>query len=189
MRQFLLFVAISVTLAFADQMATTSGGVPVILHDNGRWEVYQNNSKVCDVRESTLPADAKTTVSIQYESYEKLRKNLRMMLEADLATEEEIGDSLRTLPKGGIIHFCVPTKQLNKRTPRSFTYTIWVGGKKPIYQETVSDESAVAGEEAGVSYLLSVPVYGRPKVKTMTARVENKAAKQSIDFDVPIQQE
>ena len=188
MRQFLFFVAILVVFALADQMATTSSGISVILHDNGRWELYQNNSKVRDVRESTLPADAKTTISIQYESYEKLRKNLRLALEADLATEAEIVDSLRTLPKGGIIHFCVPTKQLNKGTSRSLTYTIWAGGKTPIYQETVSDETAVVSDEAGVSYLLSVPVYGRPKVKNMTARVENKAGKQSIDFDVPLQE-
>jgi len=188
MRQFLFFAAILVVVALADQMATTSSGISVILHDNGRWELYQNNSKVRDVRESTLPADAKTTISIQYESYAKLRKNLRLALEADLAPEEEILDSLRTLPKGGIIHFCVPTKQLNKRTSRSFTCTIWAGEKKPIYEETISDEAAVASGEVGVSYLLSVPVYGRPKVRNMTVRVENKAGRQSIDFDVPLKE-
>jgi hypothetical protein len=186
MRLFMFLFVAMMALSFADQMATTSSGVPVILHDNGRWEFYQNNAKVRDVRESTLPADAKTTISIQYESYEKLRKNMRMKLEADLAPEEEIQDSLRTLPKGGIIHFCVPTKELRKAAPRIFTYTIWMGGEKPLYQATISDEMAVPSEEAGVSHLLSVPVYGRPKVKQMTARVENKVGKQTLDFDIPI---
>ena len=32
-------------LGFASQMATTYNGATVILHDDGRWEYYQNNEK------------------------------------------------------------------------------------------------------------------------------------------------
>lgn len=65
-----------------------------------------------DVRESTLPADAKTTISIQYESYEKLRKNLRLALEADLATEE-VWTVCEPFPRGLFI-FVFLQKQLNR---------------------------------------------------------------------------
>ena len=42
--------------SFADDiMATASNGATVILHDNGRWEYYQNNSKIRDIRESAIP--------------------------------------------------------------------------------------------------------------------------------------
>ena len=96
-------------LAWASDMtATTSNGSVVILHDNGRWEYYNNNSRVRDIRESAIPKDMQTTVSIEYESADKLRKDMRMRMEAAFATEENIKDSLRTLPAGGIVHFCVP---------------------------------------------------------------------------------
>ena len=105
-------------LAFAqfsfaeDIIATTSNGSTVILHDNGRWEYYQNNARIRDVRESAVPKDARFEVSVLYEPAEKVKKNVRMALEADFATEEEIKDSLRKVPKGGYIYFQVPTKQI-----------------------------------------------------------------------------
>ena len=112
-------------LAWASDMtATTSNGSVVILHDNGRWEYYNNNSRVRDIRESAIPKDMQTTVSIEYESADKLRKDMRMRMEADFATEENIKDSLRTLPAGGIVHFCVPEAQVHYGNPRTFTYTV-----------------------------------------------------------------
>ncbi|MBP5248137.1 MAG: hypothetical protein J6Z31_09830 [Fibrobacter sp.] len=168
--------------AFAEDIsATTSNGSVVILHDNGRWEYYNNNSKVRDIRESAIPKDMQTTVSIEYESPEKLRKDMRMRMDADFATEEEIKDSLRTLPAGGIVHFAVPESQVHRGNPRTFTYTVWVG-KKQVYKAPVSESQAVPSETAGVTYLLSVPLHSKVKGKSIKARVED--AYSSIDFDV-----
>ena len=87
------------TNSFADDIvATTSNGSTVLLHDNGRWEYYQNNAKIRDVRPSAIPEDAKFQITIQYESVDKIKKDVRMMLEGELATEEEIRDSLRKVP-------------------------------------------------------------------------------------------
>ena len=184
----LCVAALMVTAALADDIiATTSNGSTVILHDNGRWEYYQNNAKIRDVRPSATPEDAKFNVSVLYESAEKLKKNVRMAMEADFATEEEIKDSLRKVPKGGIIYFQVPTKQIKKGLNREFTYSIYDKGKNPIFTKTVAETEATPSEDAGVSNLLVVPVYGRPKAKVMKARVENRAAKQTLDIDVPIQ--
>jgi hypothetical protein len=184
----LCVAALMVTAALADDIiATTSNGSTVILHDNGRWEYYQNNAKIRDVRPSATPEDAKFNVSVLYESAEKLKKNVRMAMEADFATEEEIKDSLRKVPKGGIIYFQVPTKQIKKGLNREFTYSIYDKGKNPIFTKTVAETEATPSEDAGVSNLLVVPVYGRPKSKVMKARVENRAAKQTLDIDVPIQ--
>lgn len=181
-------VAVVATVSFADDIiATTSNGSTVILHDNGRWEYYQNNAKIRDVRPSAMPEDAKFNVSVLYESAEKIKKNVRMALEADFATEEEIKDSLRKVPKGGIIYFQVPTKQIKKGLNREFTYSVYDKGKNPIFTKTVAETEATPSEDAGVSNLLVVPVYGRPKSKVMKARVENRAAKQTLDIDVPIQ--
>jgi hypothetical protein len=184
----LCVVALMATSALADDIiATTSNGSTVLLHDNGRWEYYQNNAKIRDVRPEAIPEDAKFNVSVLYESADKLKKNVRMALEADFATEEEIKDSLRKVPKGGVIYFQVPTKQIKKGLNREFTYSVYDKGKNPIFTKTVAETEATPSEDAGVSNLLVVPVYGRPKAKVMKARVENRAAKQTLDIDVPIQ--
>ncbi len=184
----LCVVALMVTSALADDIiATTSNGSTVLLHDNGRWEYYQNNAKIRDVRPEAIPEDAKFNVSVLYESADKLKKNVRMALEADFATEEEIKDSLRKVPKGGVIYFQVPTKQIKKGLNREFTYSVYDKGKNPIFTKTVAETEATPSEDAGVSNLLVVPVYGRPKAKVMKARIENRAAKQTLDIDIPIQ--
>lgn len=187
-KKFFLCSLTCVAFSFAeDIIATTSNGSTVILHDNGRWEYYQNNSKVRDVRPTAVPEDAKFEVSVMYESADKIKKNVRMAMEADLATEEEIKDSLRKVPKGGMIYFQVPTKQIKKGLVREFTYSIYDKGKNPIFTKTVADTEATPSEDAGVSNLLVVPVYSRPKVKVMKARIENRKGKQTLDIDVPIQ--
>ena len=175
------------SLAFSeDIIATTSNGSTVILHDNGRWEYYQNNAKIRDVRESAVPKDARFEVSVLYESADKVKKNVRMALEADFATEEEIRDSLRKVPKGGYIYFQVPTKQIKPGLVRELTYSIYDTGKKPIFTNTVKDSEAVPSEDAGVSNLLVVPVYGRPKAKVMRATVEDRKNRATLDIDIPI---
>ena len=184
----LCVAALMVASALADDIiATTSNGSTVLLHDNGRWEYYQNNAKIRDVRPEAIPEDAKFNVSVLYESADKLKKNVRMALEADFATEEEIKDSLRKVPKGGIIYFQVPTRQIKKGLNREFTYSVYDKGKNPIFTKTVAETEATPSEDSGVSNLLVVPVYGRPKAKVMKARIENRAAKQTLDIDIPIQ--
>ena len=179
-------------LAFAqlslaeDIVATTSNGSTVILHDNGRWEYYQNNAKIRDVRESAVPKDARFEVSVLYEPAEKVKKNVRMALEADFATEEEIKDSLRKVPKGGYIYFQVPTKQIKPGMTRELTYSIFDTGKTAIFTKTVRDTEATASEDAGVSNLLVVPLYGRPKAKVMKARVEDLRNHATLDIEVPV---
>lgn len=183
-------VALGILTTFSvaeDIIATASNGATVILHDNGRWEYYQNNKNIRDVRSSAVPEDMKFNVSVLYESAEKLKKNVRMAMEADLATEEEIKDSVRKVPKGGIIYFQVPTNQIKKGLPRDLTYSIYDKGKNPIFTKTISDTQAEPSEDAGVSNLLVVPVYSRPKVKVMKARIENKAGHQTLEIDIPIQ--
>ena len=155
-------VAACVAFSFAeDIVATTSNGSTVILHDNGRWEYYQNNA-------------------------DKVKKNVRMALEADFATEEEIKDSLRKVPKGGYVYFQVPTKQIKPGLTRELTYSLYDGGKKPIFTKTVRDSEATPSEDAGISNLLIVPVYGRPKAKVMQAKVEDRRNHATLDIDIPI---
>ena len=175
------------SVAFAeDIVATTSNGSTVILHDNGRWEYYQNNANIRDVRESAVPKDARFEVSVMYESADKVKKNVRMALEADFATEEEIKDSLRKVPKGGYVYFQVPTKQIKPGMVRELTYSLYDGGKKPIFTKTVRDTEATPSEDAGISNLLVVPVYGRVKSKVMQAKVEDRRNHATLDIEIPI---
>ncbi len=168
--------------AMADDMtATTVNGKIVILHDNGRWEYYQNNSRVRDIRTSAIPKDMQTTISIDYEDAAKLKQDMRMRLEADMVEEAVVLDSLRTLPAGGIVHFCVPENQVHSATPRTFTYTIWVG-KKQVYRNAVSEAEAYPSETAGVTYLVSVPLFTKLGGAHLKARVED--GNSSIDFDI-----
>ena len=185
------FGAVSFLLAasalFAeDIIATTSNGSTVLLHDNGRWEYYQNNAKVRDVRPSAIPEDAKFEITIAYESVDKLKKDVRMMMEGELATEEEIRDSLRKVPKGGIVYFQVPTKQIKPGFVRELTYYIYDNGKKPIFSQKVRDSEATPSETRDVSNLLVVPLYAKPKAKVVKAKVVSEAARQTLEFDIPV---
>lgn len=178
---------LSATNSFADDIiATTSNGSTVILHDNGRWEYYQNNAKIRDVRPGAIPEDAKFQITIDYESVDKIKKDVRMAMDADFATEEEIRDSLRKVPKGGIIYFQVPTKQIKPGFVRELTYSVYDKGKTPIFSKTVRDSEATASETRGVSNLLVVPIYARPKSKVLKAKVVSESARQTLEFDIPI---
>lgn len=182
-----VILLLSATDSFAeDIIATTSNGSTVLLHDNGRWEYYQNNAKIRDVRPSAIPEDAKFQITIQYESVNKIKKDVRMMLEGELATEEEIKDSLRKVPKGGVVYFQVPTKQIKPGFVRELTYYIYDKGKKPIFSQTVRDREAKPSEDSGVSNLLVVPLYAKPKSKVLKAKVVSEAAKQTLEFDIPV---
>ena len=173
--------------SFADDiMATASNGAMVILHDNGRWEYYQNNDKIKDIRQSAIPEDAKFNVMVEYESADLARKNVRLAMEAEFATEEEIEDSLRNVPKGGYIYFQVKTSQIKKGMPRKLTYFLYDGGKNPIFTKTAYDTEAVPSDLSGVSNLLVVPVYGRPKSNVLLARVQARDGLETIDIDIPI---
>lgn len=173
--------------SFADDiMATASNGAMVILHENGRWEYYQNNDKIKDIRQSAIPEDAKFNVMVEYESAELARKNVRLAMEAEFATEEEIKDSLRNVPKGGYIYFQVKTSQIKKGMPRKLTYFLYDGGKNPIFTKTAYDTEAVPSDLNGVSNLLVVPVYGRPKSNVLLARVQARDGLETLDIDIPV---
>ena len=183
-----VILLLSATDTFAeDIIATTSNGSTVLLHDNGRWEYYQNNAKIRDVRPSAIPEDAKFQITIQYESADKIKKDVRMMLEGELATEEEIKDSLRKVPKGGVVYFQVPTSQIKPGFTRELTYYIYDKGKKPIFSQTARDsEAKPTVESSKVSNLMVVPLYAKPKSKVLKAKVVSEAAKQTLEFDIPI---
>ena len=181
-----LFFAFAANAFANDVVATASNGATVILHDNGRWEYHQNNSKIRDVRESAIPEDARFNVMVEYERPEQVRKNLRLAMEAAYATEEEIRDSLRTVPKGGYIYFQVKTSQIKKGMPRKLTYSLYDGSKKPIFTKTAYDTEAVPSEQRGVSNLLVVPVYGHPKSNVMLARVQTRDGMETLDIDIPV---
>lgn len=183
-----VILLLSATDSFAeDIIATTSNGSTVLLHDNGRWEYYQNNAKIRDVRPSAIPEDAKFQITIQYESVNKIKKDVRMMLEGELATEEEIKDSLRKVPKGGVVYFQVPTSQIKPGFTRELTYYIYDKGKKPIFSQTARDsEAKPTVESSKVSNLMVVPLYAKPKSKVLKAKVVSEAAKQTLEFDIPI---
>lgn len=182
----LCLLAMAVSTFADDIIATASNGATVILHDNGRWEYYQNNSKIRDIRPDAIPEDAKYNISIVYESVDKLKKDARMALEADFATEEEIKDSLRKLPKGGIVYFQVATSQIKKGFVRELTYSIYDKGKKPIFVETSADSSAHPSEDSGVSNLMVAPLYAKPKAKVLKAKVESAKGRQTLEFEIPL---
>lgn len=170
-----------------DIFATTANGSAVILHDNGRWEYYHNNANIRDIRPSATPEDLKYEISIVYESPDKIKKDVRMAMDAEFATEEEIRDSLRMVPKGGVVYFQVPTKQIKPGLVRTLTYHLFDSNKKqPFFTKTVSDAEAFASEDSRISNLLVVPVYSRPKGKSLYARVEARGGLDVLEFDIPL---
>ena len=181
-----LFFAFAANAFANDVVATASNGATVILHDNGRWEYHQNNSNIRDVRQSAILEDAKFNVMVEYESPDRVRNNVRLAMEAAYATEEEIRDSLRAVPKGGYIYFQVKTSQIKKGMPRKLTYSLYDGSKKPIFTKTAYDTDAVPSEQRGVSNLLVVPVYGHPKSNVMLARVQARDGMETLDIDIPV---
>lgn len=178
-------LAVFAAFTFADMTATVTDGRHVILHDDGRWEWLRNDKKVRDIRESAVPEDMRFQVTVEYESYDKLRKDTEMYLTALETPLEIIRDSIRAIPRGGIVHFCVPTEQIRKGMPRTFVYSIF-DGKNQVYREAVPDAAAKPSGKAGVSYLVSVPLFSRPKAKVLKASVQSEDRMQTLDFDVPI---
>lgn len=110
-----------------------------------------------------------------------------MAMDAEFATEEEIKDSLRKVPKGGIVYFQVPTKQIKKGMVRELTYTIYDKGKTPIFSKTVRDTEATASEDSGISNLLVVPLYARPKSSVLKAKVVSEVGRSTLEFEIPVQ--
>lgn len=171
--------------AFAeDIIAKTSNGSTVILHDNGRWEYYQNNANIRDVRPSAIPEDAKYQISVAYESVDRLKKDVRMAMEADFATEEEIKDSLRKVPKGGIVYFQVPKEQIKKGLVRDLTFYVYDKGKSPIFTQSASDDQATPSESSKVMNLMVAPLYARPKASVLKAKAV--CGRETIEFDIPV---
>ena len=186
-RAVLLMAFVLSTVSFADDIvATASNGATVILHDNGRWEYYQNNRKIRDIRTSAIPEDAKFNVMVEYEKPERVRKNMRLSMEAEFATEAEILSAQKKVPQGGYIYFQVKTSQIKKGMPRKLTFFLYDGGKNPIFKKTVYDTEAVPSEQRGVSNLLVVPVYERPKSDVMLARVQARDGMETLDIDIPV---
>lgn len=185
MKQLFATLAVFAALAAAEMTATTTDGRHVILHDNGRWEFLRNDKVVRDIRESAIPEDMRFQVTIEYESYDKLRKDTEMYLTALEVPPEVIRDSVRAIPRGGIVHFCVPTEQIRKGMPRTFVYSVF-DGKNQVFREAVPDAAARPSGKAGVSYLVSVPLFSRPKAKVLKAQVQSEDRMQTLDFDVPI---
>ena len=183
-----MILLLSATGVFAEDMiATASNGSTVILHDNGRWEYHQNNSKIRDVRPSAIPEDAKFQITVQYENANKIKKDIRMMMDGEFATEEEIRDSLRKVPKGGMVYFQVPTKQIKPGYTRELTYYIYDKGKKPIFSKTARDSEATpTPETSSISNLMVVPLFAKPKSKVLKAKVVSESARQTLEFDIPI---
>ncbi|MDR1759434.1 MAG: hypothetical protein LBR60_02780 [Fibrobacter sp.] len=182
------FIFLACSFLFAEDMtAVTSDGRYVILKDDGHWMFYQNNSKIRDVRPAAIPEDMKANIYAKYESAGKLRDFKRRVLETSGFDEEAIRDSLRSVPKGGIIYFCIPTSQIRKGMVRHLTYTIWGDGKQPIFSTTVPDSKAVPSDDAGVSNLLAVPVYKKPKSNKFKMLVEDKSGRGSLEFELPIE--
>ena len=94
---------------------------------------------------------------------------------------------LRKVPKGGVVYFQVPTKQIKPGFPRELTYYIYDKGKKPIFAQTARDsEAKPTPETSSVSNLMVVPLYAKPKSKVLKAKVVSESAKQTLEFDIPI---
>lgn len=192
MKKILASLLLFTVCSFAiDIMATTPNGSKVILHDNGRWEYVKNNSQAKDIRPNANKAaeqpdeEIEFEINVEYEPVERIKKNVRLAMEAEFATEEEIKDSLRSVPKGGVVYFQIPTKQIKKGEPREFKYVIYDGGKNPVFSKTGRDTDAVASEIHGMSNLIVVPLFSRPKSKVLKASVIY--FDQSIDFEIAVQ--
>lgn len=182
---FLVFLMFVSTSAFAeDIIAKTSNGSTVILHDNGRWEFYQNNANIRDVRPSAIPEDAKYQITVAYESVDKLKKDVRMAMEADFATEEEIKDSLRKVPKGGIVYFQVAADQIKPGLVRDLTFHIYDKGKSPIFSKSASDSEATNSESSKVKNLMVAPLYARPKASVLRATAI--CGRETLEFEIPV---
>ena len=162
------------------------GGMSLSRACTALFFAFVANSFAGDVRESAIPEDARFNVMVEYETPDLVRKNVRLAMEAEYATEQEILDSLKTVPKGGYIYFQVKTSQIKKGTPRKLTYSLYDGGKKPIFTKTAYDTEAVPSEQRGVSNLLVVPVYGHPKSNVMLARVQTRDGMETLDIDIPV---
>lgn len=69
---------------------------------------------------------------------------------------------------------------------RDLIYSIYDTGKQPIFTERASDNTATASEDSGISNLMVVPIYARPKSKVLKAKVVSETGRQTLEFDIPV---
>lgn len=170
--------------AGAAELATTASGKKVVLKDDHTWELFDPNKHLAlrDLR----AVNEQIQIDIKYKSVQWLNKETRSVLESDYADEKSIQDSLRRVPKGGVLYFRIGKKYLNANDPRYYTITIWDADKKPIYQKDVSEREAVDSDDGGVANLLVVPMLAKPKGKEYKVQVQDRVMKQIWEYTVPL---
>jgi len=176
-------VALSLSLGAAELVKTKSGN-SVVLKDDHTWELFDPSKHLAlrDLRAS----NEQIQISIKYKSYSWLSKEVRSVLEAEYADEQEIKDSLRFVPKGGLLYFRIEKKYIHPQEARYYTYTIWDSGKKPFFQKDGSDREAVDSDDGGYADLLVLPIQHKPKGKVLKVQVQDRVMKQIWEYEVPI---
>jgi hypothetical protein len=173
---FLLIITVSAT---AGEIAVTQRGQKVLLHNNGTWEPFdpQRHAETRDVRESAPQVE----ISLKYKDLNWCVKETRMLLEAEDKTSAEIQDSLRGLPKGGVLLVQTPTANLQVRDPRTFQYKVYDGKGEVLLQTEASEATAQPSDDAGVSNLvsLSLPVHGKGSLKI---EIRDKFSQQLYEY-------
>lgn len=173
-----------IAYSFSAEVAVTGSGRKVLLKNDGTWEPYDEAKHLSfrDLRESGPTVQ----YSVKYKDHGWILKETRTMLEAEDMPEKSIQDSLRRLPKGGLLHLQVADMQIDTADPRSFQVVITDARGKILLRTKASESTATDSDDAGIKDVAIFAIPTAPKGGALKLTLEEKATRQTYEFDIPI---
>lgn len=180
----LLFIIGLTISCFGLETAITTSGKKVILKNDGTWEPF-DESRHLDAQD--LRSNQKVEISLKYKDHSWCSKEKRMLLEAEDLPERAIQDSLKKVPKGGIILVQVPTANVDYKDPRTYDYKVRDSKGKLLVQQQSSESSAVVADEPGLSTLIELNLPGFKK-GNLKIEIQEKGTRQTYEYDLSMQE-
>jgi len=180
---FLSAILILSTGVWAIEMALTKSGKKVVLKNDGTWEVYnpQIHLNVSDIREEA----PQIQLFIKYYDYQFYRDNQKLWWEGNGLSPDEIKDSLKALPQGGVVEIRIESDAVDSQDPKTYMIKVKDHKQREVWSGEALDIQAVDSPDAGLLILKKIPLK-KKYPKEVWVYITEKAMGQEYQFNIPI---
>lgn len=165
------------------ELAVSQSGRKVVLKNDGTWEPYdpERHFAGADIRQSGPVVE----LFVKYKNHGFVLGQRRTELQADGIAGKALEDSLRRVPKGGVVYIQMSTDKLNKADPRNYTYTVRdQGNGKVLVKRDGSEREAVDSDDVGISNLAVLPITNQPR-GDLQIIIEDRMSRQVFEYLLP----
>lgn len=169
--------------SWALEMALTKSGKKVVLKNDGTWEVYnpQIHLNVSDIREEA----PQIQLHIKYYDYQFYRDNQKLWWEGNGLSAAEIQDSLRALPKGGMVEVRIESDAVDSQDPKTYLFKVKDHKQREIWSGEALDIQSVDSPDAGLLILKQIPLK-KNYSNEVWVYITEKAMGQEYQFNIPM---